>query len=95
MAELTTAHAQRILDTVAPGHRIVSIAAASAAFTNSVQILRCVTPDGNDRRLVVKRMTEDPDPARATADFHGLRIAQEQGVPAPEPIHRDATAELA
>ena len=30
---------------------------------------------------MVKRLTEDPDPARATADFHGLRIAREHGIP--------------
>ncbi len=94
MSELTPEHAQRIVGEVAPGHRVVSVVPASAAFTNSVQILCCATPDGNERRLVVKRMTDEPDPARATADFHGLRIARRHGIPAPEPIYLDATGEL-
>jgi hypothetical protein len=93
VAELTTEHAQRILAAVAPGNRFVSIAEAAAAFTNSVQILHCVTPEGGDQRLVVKRLTEDPDPARATADFHGLRIAHEHGIPTREPLFSGGRAE--
>ena len=48
VAELTTEHAQRILDAVAPGNRLVSVAEAATAFTNSVQILHCVTREGGD-----------------------------------------------
>jgi aminoglycoside phosphotransferase (APT) family kinase protein len=94
MSELTPEEAQRIIGKVAPGHRVVSVVPAAAAYTNSVQILCCATPDGNELRLVLKRMTEEPDPARATADFHGLRIARRHGIPAPEPIYLDATGEL-
>ena len=43
---------------------------------------------------MVKRLTEDPDPARATADFHGLRIAREHGIPSPQPILLDAEGEV-
>ena len=39
-------------------------------------------------------MTDDPDPERATADFHGLRIARKHGIPAPEPLYLDETGEL-
>ena len=45
-------------------------------------------------RLAVKRMTDDPDPERATADFHGLRIARKHGIPAPEPLYLDRTGDL-
>ena len=39
-------------------------------------------------------MTYEPDPERATADFHGLQIARRHGIPAPEPVFLDATGEL-
>ncbi len=94
MSELTPEQAQRIIGKVAPGQRVVSVDPASAAYTNTVKILCCATPDGNPLRLVVKRMTEEPDAARATADFHGLRIARRHGIAAPEPIYLDATGEL-
>lgn len=95
MNELTTQHAQRIVSTVFPGHRLLSLTpAAAAAFTNSVHILRCVSPAGNEVCLAVKRMSDDPDPERATADLHGLRIARKHGIPAPEPLYLDETGEL-
>ena len=86
--------ASRVIDAVVPGHRLVSVTPARAAFTNSVQVLDTLSPAGSRLRLVVKRMTDDPDPERATADFHGLRIARKHGVPAPEPVLLDATGEL-
>ena len=94
MNDLTTEHAQRIVSTIFPGHRLLSLTPAAAAFTNSVHILRCVSPAGNEMRLAVKRMTDDPDPERAAADFHGLRIARKHGIPAPEPLYLDETGEL-
>lgn len=94
MNELTTQRAQRIVSTVFPRHRLLSATPADAAYTNSVHVLRCVSPAGNEIRLAVKRMTDDPDPERATADFHGLRIARRHGVPAPEPLYLDRTGDL-
>ncbi len=94
MNELTYEHAQLIVQTVSPSHRLLSLTPATAAFTNSVHILHCLTPAGNNLRIVVKRMTDDPDPERAAADFHGLRIARHHGVPAPEPLYLDRTGEL-
>ena len=94
MTQLTTQHAQRIVHAVAPDLRLLSSTQAAAAFTNSVHILRCVSPSGNETRLAVKRMTDDPDPERAAADFHGLRIAREHGIPAPEPLYMDRTGDL-
>ena len=94
MNELTREQFQLIVEAVAPGHRLLSLTPAAAAFTNSVHVLRCVSPAGNEVRLVVKRMTDDPDPERAAADFHGLRIARKHGVPAPEPLYLDRTGEL-
>ena len=85
---------QAILDAAAPGHRLVSVTPARAAFTNTVQILDTLSPGGSRLRLVVKRMTDDPDPERATADFHGLRLARQHGIPAPEPVFLDATGEV-
>ena len=75
--------ASRVIDAVVPGHKLVSVTPAHAAFTNSVQVLDTLSPAGSRLRLVVKRMTDDPDPERATADFHGLRIARKHGIPAP------------
>ena len=77
-----------------PGLRLVSISQAQAAFTNSVLVLDTLSPTGSRLRLVIKRMTDAPDPERATADFHGLRIARKHGIPAPEPVYLDATGEL-
>ena len=65
MNDLTTQHAQLIVHAVAPGHRLLSSTPAAAAYTNSVHILRCVSPSGSEIRLAVKRMTDDPDPERA------------------------------
>ena len=94
MNDLTTQHAQLIVHTVASGHHLLSSTPAAAAYTNSIHILRCVSPSGSETRLAVKRMTDDPDPERATADFHGLRIARKHGIPAPEPLYLDRTGEL-
>ena len=94
MNELTTEHAQQIIWAVFPDLQLVSLTPASAAFTNLVHILRCESEDGNAVRLVVKRMSDDPDPERATADFYGLRIARRHGIPAPEPLYLDRTGEL-
>ena len=94
MNDLTTQHAQRIISTIFPGHRLLSSTPAAAAYTNSVHILRCVSPSGSEIRLAVKRMTDDPDPERATADFHGLRIARKHRLPAPEPLYLDTTGDL-
>ena len=94
MNELTTQHAQQIVSTIFPDHRLLSLTPAAAAFTNSVHILRCESPSGNETRLAVKRMTDDPDPERASADFHGLRIARKHGIPAPEPLYLDRTGDL-
>ncbi|MCE2459077.1 MAG: aminoglycoside phosphotransferase family protein [Dehalococcoidia bacterium] len=80
--------ASRVIDAVVPGHRLVSV------IPNSVQVLDTLSPGGSRLRLVVKRMTDEPDPERATADFHGLRIARKGGIPAPEPVLLDATGEL-
>ena len=94
---VSAAHAElasRVIDAVVPGHKLVSVTPAHAAFTNSVQVLDTLSAAGSRLRLVVKRMTDDPDPERATADFHGLRIARKHGIPAPEPVLLDATGEL-
>ncbi len=85
---------RRVLDRVARGHRLLSMTPAAAAFSNSIDVLDTSSPGGSRLRLVVKRMTDDPDPERATADFHGLQIARNHGVPAPEPLLLDATGEL-
>ena len=94
MTELTSEQFQLIVHAVAPDLRLLSSTPAAAAYTNSVHILRCVSPAGNETRLAVKRMTDDPDPERATADFHGLRIARKHGIPGPEPLYLDTTGDL-
>ena len=91
---LDFSRAQRVLDAVVPGSRLLSIAPASAAFTNAVDVLDTVSPAGQRNRLVVKRLTDEPDPERATADFRGLRIARRRSIPAPEPLLLDATGEV-
>ena len=91
---LDLSRARRILDAAAPGHRLLSITPATAAFTNSVHVLDTVSPKGHGLRLVVKRMIDDPDPQRATADYYGLHIARSHGIPTPEPILLDATGEV-
>ncbi|MCY4654659.1 MAG: phosphotransferase, partial [Dehalococcoidia bacterium] len=94
MNELASEQFQLIVETVVPGHRLLTATPATAAYTNSVHVLRCASPSGSEMRLVVKRMTDDPDPERATADFHGLRIARKHGIPAPEPLYLDRTGDL-
>ena len=91
---LESSRAQRVLDTVAPGSRLLSVNPAAAAFTNAVHVLETVTSNVQRCRFVVKRMTDAPDPERATADFHGLQIARRHGIPAPEPLLLDATGEV-
>ena len=86
--------AQLVVDSVAPGSRLISIAPATAAFTNAVHVLNTVSSNGQRRRFVVKRMTDEPDPERATADFHGLQIARRHGIPAPEALLLDAMGEV-
>ena len=85
--------AQNILETVAPGHRVRAVVPAKGAFTNAVHILDARSPSGRALRLVVKRMMESPDPRRAIAEFHALRIARKHDLPAPEPLLLDASGE--
>ena len=54
-------------------------------------MLEAESPGGRTLRLVVKRLTDDPDPKRAAAEFHGLQIARRHGIPAPEPVLLDRT----
>ena len=86
--------ARLVVDTVAPGHRLISFTPATAAFTNAVHVLDTVSSSGQRRRFVVKRMTDAPDSERAAADYYGLQIARRHGIPAPEPILLDATGEM-
>ena len=96
MNYLTTGNALRVLHKVNPELTLVSISPARAAFTNVVRVLECHSSSGNTLRLVVKLLTDDPNNAvrRASAEFHGLRLARAHGIPAPEPLYLDVTGEL-
>ena len=96
MHALTPEHAQSILDSVAPGHQLVSVEETRGSFTNESRILNCRTPSGDPLRLVVKFLIEDDPSAseRAIAEFNGLRIARAGGIPAPEPVYLDETGSL-
>jgi aminoglycoside phosphotransferase (APT) family kinase protein len=96
MFDFTTERAQLIVDKVEPGLRLVAVSPAYGAFTNEGRILDCRTPAGNDMRLVVKLLTDDPEDAarRAAADFHGLKVARAHDIPAPEQILLDETGEV-
>ena len=93
MHDLTTERAQSIVQTVAPGYRLVSVTPAFGSFTNDVRILECQTSKGNADRLVVKFMVDEPEFAAqcAKAEFHALMLVRAHGVPAPEPIYLDET----
>lgn len=97
MKILSTEHARSILQTIAPDLDLVSIGPATGAFTNQVNILECRSTGGNTIRLMAKLLT-DPDAwdakERASAEFHGLRIARNHGIPAPEPLYLDETGEV-
>ena len=95
MFDFTTERAQLIVDKGEPRLRLVAVSPAYGAFTNEVRILDCRTPAGNDLRLVVKLLTDDPgDAARRAADFHGLKVARAHDIPAPEQILLDETGEV-
>ncbi|HAL47629.1 MAG: hypothetical protein CL694_15710 [Chloroflexi bacterium] len=96
MQYFSVERARHIVESAAPGHQLVSISRAYGAFTNEVRTLNCRTPAGNAFRLVVKLLTDDLADAtpRATADYHGLRIARAHGIPAPEPILLDETGDV-
>lgn len=91
MHKLTTERAQSIVQTVAPGHQLVSVTPAHGSFTNDTRILDCRTLAGSDLRLVVKLMVAHPAFASqcAIAEFHALRLARAHCIPAPEPIYLD------
>ena len=91
---LDPAVARSIVDEVAPRHKLTSVTPAQAAFTNAVHILEIESAGGNILRLVVKQLTDDPDPERAVAEYHGLQIARKHGIPAPEPVLLDDTGSL-
>ena len=96
MRAITTERAQHIVETVAPGHQVLSISPASVGFTNDVRIIECRDRTGKVLRLVVKRMVDENKSAvvpsmseRASADYHALKLVRAHGVPAPEPIYLD------
>ncbi len=92
--QLDAAAGQPLLDQMAPGHQYLDAIAADAAYTNQVQVLEALSPEGSRVRLVVKRLTDSRDPDRATAEYHALRIAREHGVPVPKPLFLDSTGEI-
>lgn len=94
--QLNLSRAQLVLDSVAPGHRPLSVAPAAAAFTNDVHILDAVSPEGSRLRLVVKHFVDEPEfaPKCAQASFRALEMAQTRSVPVPQPILKDETGEL-
>ena len=94
VARLDEDRARLILNAAVPGLRLVSISAARAAFTNSVHVLDTESRGGHRLRLVVKCLTDEPDPERAAAEFHGLRIAHRRGLPVPEPVFLDRAGNL-
>ena len=94
MRQLSLPHAQRVVEVAVPGQRVLAVMPAAAAFTNSVHLLDTASAAGRRRRLVVKLLTDDPDPERAAAEFNGLRIARSHGIPVPEPVYLDAAGEL-
>ena len=83
--------AHRVLNEAAPRHKLVSVSNATAAFTNAVHVLETESPRGRAEKFVVKRLTDEPDPERAVAEYHGLQIARNHGIPAPEPVLLDET----
>ena len=93
MHELTSERARSIVQTVAPGHELVSVTRARGSFTNDARILECRTPAGSGVRLVVKFLVDQPTYASrsAAAEFHALRLARAHGIPAPEPVYLDET----
>ena len=87
---LSLPHAQRVVQVAAPGLRVLAVTPARFAFTNAVHLVDTKSTAGRRRRLVVKLLTDDPDPERATAEFTSLRIAHHHGIPVPEPVYLDA-----
>lgn len=81
---------QPLLDRICPGHLFESATPAGAAYTNRVHIVRAAAPGGHRTLLVIKQLTDSLDSRRATAEFHGLRIAHRHGIPVPEPLFLDA-----
>jgi len=96
MSILSKEHAQRIVETVAPGHRLASMSPAPASFTNDASILDCLTSTGEKLRLVVKLLVDDPidAPKLAAASYYALRLVRAHGIPAPEPIYLDEAGAL-
>ena len=94
MHYLSLPQAHRVVEVAGPGQRVLAVTAAPFSFTNSVHFLDTVSAAGRRGRLVVKLLTDDPDPERATAEFTGLRIAHTHGIPVPEPVYLDAAGEL-
>lgn len=94
MAILSTERVQSIIQTILPGHRLVSSTRAPASFTNDSIIIECSTPAGSPIRLSVKLLVDDPAsaPRSAVASYHALVMLRAHGVPAPEPIYLDETA---
>ena len=96
MQEISRDRAQYIVQTVAPGHEVVSMTRASASFTNDVRVLECRDGTGAVVRLVVKLILDEHESAvvpsmseRASADYHALKLVRAHGIPAPEPIYLD------
>ena len=96
MERLTSERGRRILHTIAPDLTLISVSPARGAFTNEVWVLKCRTSSGSILLLAVKLLTDDPSdaPRRASADFHGLKVARAHGIPAPEPLYLDTIGAL-
>ncbi|HEY7295753.1 MAG TPA: aminoglycoside phosphotransferase family protein [Dehalococcoidia bacterium] len=94
---LPRAALQRFADRVAPGSRPANVRRLHGGIDAAMHALDLLLPSGVRRRLVLRRYAADltgQDATRPAQGWHALRLLEQAGYPAPQPVWFDPAGEL-
>jgi aminoglycoside phosphotransferase (APT) family kinase protein len=89
--------ARDLLETIAPGSDLLSIALTPGSYSNFTHFVTASDAQGNEFCIVVRRYQVFGNYDRgekARREFTALQYACQNGIPAPQPIYLDETGDL-
>jgi aminoglycoside phosphotransferase (APT) family kinase protein len=87
---------ETLLETLEPGSRLEHISMFPQSFSNATHLVNARTKTGTLLQVVLRRYNPtNESPARKTVrEFNALKVLQDSGVPAPQPLLMDEAGEL-
>jgi aminoglycoside phosphotransferase (APT) family kinase protein len=95
--DLSVQTAQNLLDVIAPGNHVQSIAMAEGSFSNYTHIVTAKLKDGSSYKIVVRRYKVFGDYDRgkkAVREFKAFELLNRHQVPGAEALYLDKTGEV-